>query len=106
MELVSYEGFMALVRGVFDHSLEGREGISSYSNFGRMARLRRSTRSDFALCTLFRRQLQEIVQTELARRDNNLTFNSFIMMAMHLDNLIQACWPPHRLSPSFVDCSE
>ncbi|XP_070298640.1 sulfotransferase 6B1 [Salvelinus sp. IW2-2015] len=48
--LASYEGFMALFRGIFDHPLEDREGSEAYFNYGRMIRLSREPQ--FQQCPL------------------------------------------------------
>ena len=53
-----------------------------------------------ALRTLFRRGLRKEVQKELACRDDNLTLDALIAMAICLDNLLQECWHSHRFSPS------
>jgi hypothetical protein len=71
-ELDSYEGFMALFGGVFDHPLEGREGSESLLQlrqeeqtlmFRKVATS--SGWNDPVLPTLFRRGLREEVQTLL-----------------------------------------
>lgn len=54
-----------------------------------------------ALRTLFRRGLHEEVQTKLACRDDNLTLDALIAMAIRLDNLLRECRHSHRFSPSF-----
>jgi hypothetical protein len=56
-----------------------------------------------ALRTLFRRGLLEEVQMELACRDDNLTLDALIAIAIHMDNLLQEHRNSHRFSPSFCE---
>jgi hypothetical protein len=87
----------------FDHQPEGREG-------GERLLLLQSMRSPSGQCriqglnepalrTLFR-GLREEVQTELACRNDNLSFDTLIAMAILLDNLFCERRYSNRFSPS------
>ena len=100
-ELNSYEGFMALFKCIFDQPPEGREGgerlLQLWQGDQTAAEYALTCRTVAAsngwnypaLRTLFRRGLLEEVQTELAYRDDNLTLDTLIAIAIHLDNLLQ-----------------
>ena len=102
---------MALFREVFDHPPEGREEGEHLWQDGQYALTLwtvavSSGWNEPALRTLLRRGLRKDVQTELACRDDTLSLDALITMAIHLDNLIREHRHLHQLFPSFVDCSE
>lgn len=112
-----HEGFMALFRGIFDRPPEGREGgeclLQLRQNDQTAAEYVLTFRTVAAssqwnepvLRTLFRRGLRKEVQTELACRDDNLSLDVLIVMAIRLDYLLWEHRCPHHFSPSLSEHS-
>ncbi|CAB1337883.1 unnamed protein product [Coregonus sp. 'balchen'] len=94
-EVQSYERFTQLFRAVFDHPTEGQEGASEYALDFRTVAVYTGW-NDQALLTVFRSGLQADVQTEPACRNEDLTLDQLIAMAIHLDNLLRARRRPSR----------
>ncbi|KAM9530504.1 uncharacterized protein ACWYII_042142 isoform 1-T5 [Salvelinus alpinus] len=107
-ELGTDERFMALFRVVFEHPPEGRKGGKRLFQLQQGAQ----TTVEYALTfrtvaassgwneIALRTQLREEVQTELACRDDNISLDALIVMAIHLDNLLRER-PPRHLPDSF-----
>lgn len=98
---------MALFKCIFDHPTDGREGgeclLQLQQGNQMAAEYALTTRTvaassgwnEPAFLTLFRIDLCEEFQTQLACRDDNLD----------LDNLLQECRHSHCFSPSFSEHS-
>ena len=95
-EELSYERF----RVVFDHPSERggeqlfqlQEGAQTTAEYSLTFRTVAASRgwNEPVLRTLFRSGLHEEVQTELACRDDNISLDALIAMAIHLDNLLRS----------------
>uniref|UniRef100_A0A3B1JLN1 ribonuclease H n=1 Tax=Astyanax mexicanus TaxID=7994 RepID=A0A3B1JLN1_ASTMX len=107
----SYERFESLFRSVFDNPPDGKEGgekLLKIRQGGRTAAeyalefrtvAAASGWNDSALVLVFQRGLREEVQKELACRDDDLTLERLIGMAIRLDNLIRERYHSPRSYP-------